>query len=330
MLRHRPKVWAGPLVVLVIALLWAIVFVLPVQLVSREGLTRKQLLDARNDVRTSLLTALGGAIALGGGVVAGYVGLRELAVNREGQIAERFTRAIDQLGDERMDVRLGGIYALERIARDSRADHGPVVEVLTAYLRQHHSYLAGPAPDYDWSHYKRTGLAAPDLQAVLRVLGRRKIQHDHLSFIALYLEKEGDEPQEFPVRLDLTSLNLYKLDLKGTDLRQALLRGSNASLADLSHANLEGALLVAVEMRAVRLARATLRGALLLNADVANADLSHADLRSASVLGTDVSGAVMNGARLEGADLTSAEGLTKEQIASAVVDGTTRLPEHVA
>jgi hypothetical protein len=36
------------------------------------------------------------------------VGLRQLQVNREGQITERFTRAIDQLGSEALDVRLGG------------------------------------------------------------------------------------------------------------------------------------------------------------------------------------------------------------------------------
>src|SRR3954471_10607316 len=42
----------------------------------------------------------------------------------QGQITERFTRAIDQLGatddkgNKRLEIRLGGIYALERISRD--------------------------------------------------------------------------------------------------------------------------------------------------------------------------------------------------------------------
>ena len=35
-----------------------------------------------------------------------------------------------------MAIRLGGIYALERIARDSEKDHGPIMEVLTAYVRE--------------------------------------------------------------------------------------------------------------------------------------------------------------------------------------------------
>jgi hypothetical protein len=69
-----------------------------------------------------------------------------LRLAREGQITERFTRAIDQLGatdeanNKKLEIRLGGIYALERIAGDSLAmedspgrDYSTVMEVLTAY-----------------------------------------------------------------------------------------------------------------------------------------------------------------------------------------------------
>src|SRR5829696_8005191 len=66
---------------------------------------------------------------------------QELEATRDQQVTERFTRAIDQLGatdtktgDPQLEVRLGGIYALERIARESEADHQPVMEVLVAYI----------------------------------------------------------------------------------------------------------------------------------------------------------------------------------------------------
>ena len=56
---------------------------------------------------------------------------------------ERFTRAIDQLGatddkegEPKLEIRLGAIYALERIARDSpERDYATIMEVLTAYVR---------------------------------------------------------------------------------------------------------------------------------------------------------------------------------------------------
>ena len=51
-----------------------------------------------------------------------------LRISQEGQITERFTKAIDQLGNkDSLAVRVGGIYALERIARDSERDHGPII-----------------------------------------------------------------------------------------------------------------------------------------------------------------------------------------------------------
>ena len=68
-------------------------------------------------------------------IIGGYFAWRNLRVANESQVTDRFTKAIDQLGSERSDkdgkpvpnleVWLGGIYAFERIARDSpRDDHG--------------------------------------------------------------------------------------------------------------------------------------------------------------------------------------------------------------
>src|SRR2546422_4220326 len=60
-----------------------------------------------------------------------------LRTTQQGQITERFTKAIEHVGDTgRLTVRLGGIYALERIAtRDAPDYHWQIMEVLTAYVR---------------------------------------------------------------------------------------------------------------------------------------------------------------------------------------------------
>jgi hypothetical protein len=93
----------------------------------------------RKDLILALAQILGGTALLSGL----YFTWRTLQVNREGQITDRFTRAIDQLGktDDKgrklFEIRLGGIYALERIARESEEDHWPIMEVLTAYIRKH-------------------------------------------------------------------------------------------------------------------------------------------------------------------------------------------------
>jgi hypothetical protein len=59
-----------------------------------------------------------------------------LRTTQEGQITERFIKAIEQIGRDNLSLRLGGIYALERIARDSAKDYGPVMQVLMAYVRE--------------------------------------------------------------------------------------------------------------------------------------------------------------------------------------------------
>jgi hypothetical protein len=81
---------------------------------------------------------------LGGALVAYGLFLtnRRIRVTEDGQVTERFTKAIEQLGsckadgEPNFDVRLGGIFSLERIARDSEKDHWTVMEVLSAYVRE--------------------------------------------------------------------------------------------------------------------------------------------------------------------------------------------------
>src|SRR5215207_234512 len=114
----------------------------------------------------------------------------------QGQITERFTRAIDQLGkvDEKnnklFEIRLGGIYALERIARESEEDHWPIMEVLTAYVRQHAPWRQEEEREEELQRVeedttpekseqnssgesKTLEAAAADIQAIITVLRRR-------------------------------------------------------------------------------------------------------------------------------------------------------------
>ncbi|GAA4571487.1 pentapeptide repeat-containing protein [Planotetraspora kaengkrachanensis] len=191
----------------------------------------------------------------------------QLMIAQQGQITERFTRATDQLGSDQLVVRLGGIYALERIARDSPTDAGTIANILCSYIRQH-----APAPHTDGaSDTPVDGIDVPhlitraaDVQAALTVLARRAIRHD------------GQEP----------------LRLLGLDLRRA-----NLSNADLAGADLEG----------THLGGAWLPDARLDNADLSNANLREANLAGACIEGVELTGAMLRGAHLEGASLRGAK-----------------------
>ena len=62
-------------------------------------------------------------------------------------MTDRCAKAIEQLGWDKLDVRVGGICAIERVARDSARDHLTVMEVLTAFIREH-SHEPWPPPDH--------------------------------------------------------------------------------------------------------------------------------------------------------------------------------------
>ena len=141
MLKHRgalPRAirWMAWIVVVVLALVivWALFVPLAAWLAHHDVGSGKGALH-----ETAVDNARGPA-ALGAGLFAAgalVFTARNFTLSREGQVTDRYTKAVEQLGSDKIDVRIGGIYALERIARDSARDHPTAMEVLTAFIRDH-------------------------------------------------------------------------------------------------------------------------------------------------------------------------------------------------
>jgi len=107
-----------------ISLIW-----LPYWRVSQFGINNAtENATLENQYRATLAQILGG-VAIG---ISLYYAWQRNNIAQEGQITERFTRAIDQLGNPNLEIRLGGIYALERISNESKKDYWPIMEILTA------------------------------------------------------------------------------------------------------------------------------------------------------------------------------------------------------
>lgn len=284
-----------------------------------------------NEYRRTWAQIIGGFVLLLG-LYATWrrVGIAEqtLEVTQDQQVTERFTRAIDQLGatDEngnpRLEVRLGGIYALERIAQDSpERDYSTVMEVLAAYVRENAWKRTDPWPPtgmsvqqaldrlYKVDDSERDAVPLPqrpptDIQAILDVLVRRK---EHLV------------PKDRRVRLDLHGADLKRANLRGAPLEEAFLHSAHLELADLYQARL---------VRAI-LRNAHLGGASLQYARLDKADLLSAHLQEASLHRVCIEGANLRNAHLEGADLSDTIELTQRQIDSAYGDEETSLPEEL-
>ena len=83
--------------------------------------------------------------------------LRQAELSRRDHVAELFNRAVGQLDDPKLQVRLGAIYTLRQIAQDFPDLTGPVLELLTIYVRE-----AGRTDD--------DPAIAPDVREIMRIV----------------------------------------------------------------------------------------------------------------------------------------------------------------
>lgn len=263
---------------------------------------------------------------------------RTLETQQDQQVTERFTQAIDQLGatddkgNKRMEIRLGGIYALERIARDSERDHWPIMETLTTYVREHAPWppkersqdaffsphlpitqSQGKAPNNpERPEYEINPPPEPDIQAILTVLRRRTryLDNGEGEHLALY-------------RTALMKAKLSEAHLEGADLSGAHLEGAN-----FRGAHLEGAFFLKTHLEKAFLPEAHLEGAFLFDTHLEEASLVNAHLEGAFLNGAHLEGAYLSRAHLEGAHLEDVN-ITQEQIEQAIGDEATELPKHL-
>ncbi|MFB8757582.1 pentapeptide repeat-containing protein [Streptomyces nigra] len=276
-------------------------------------------LKAVNDVRTTLLQVVGGLVVLFGA----YATWRQLRVSQdglraaqEGYVTDRFSRAVDQLGSDKLDVRVGGLHALWRIAEQSARDREAVISIQAAYLRTHLPWPpAGPeapaadAPINDIAPLETRSADAQVALTGLGVLCRRREQSwvnlsitdlrradcDGLWFPEVNFDRACMEAAGF-YRANLTQASLVSVNLRHADLTTAVLRRARCVLADLRAAKL-----VQTDLRDADFTETDLREANLRKADAHGTVFHRADLRMADLRGTDLSTADLGGARLTGA-----------------------------
>jgi hypothetical protein len=244
-----------------------------------KHLQGKEKADARNASRQTLLAAVGGFALLTG---AGFTA-RTYYLTLRGQLTERYTKAITQLASDKITERLGGIYALEHLMAESERDHGTVVEVLAAFVRERTSAGQGMFPQKP--EHVHQGLRpayrtlATDVQAALTVLGRRPQRH---------------EPHSLNLRIadlcgaDLAGLRLDQADLWGAKLRDVIMHGARLRGANLCWAQIQDSRLGHARLQGAHLIGARLQKVTFSGADLSDADLCEAQLQGSSFRRADL------------------------------------------
>jgi uncharacterized protein YjbI with pentapeptide repeats len=309
------------IIFLVVLLLLALQYIPHLQ-VAHFGITDpKDLADVENSYRGTLVQILGGLIG-GIAVLYGiYMTIKTIQMSNQGQAivlenmmvsyensqanlkasyetqnTSNFTRAIDQLGSAPFETRLGGIYALERIANESEDYFWPIMEILTAYVRMNSN-----VENQLNKNYPTTKPISIDIQTILNVIKRCMSSYNigednYLNLRETYLWK-----------VNFICANLNKVDLSDAYLVEAILLKTNFENAKLNGANLTASSLI----------YAKLKGAELKLAQLVGANFAAADLKEVNLFSADLKGATFENANLEGAILFGAKNLTVDQLSKA-------------
>ncbi|WP_371785538.1 pentapeptide repeat-containing protein [Streptosporangium subroseum] len=212
---------------------------------------------------------------------------RTYRLSEQGHVTDRYTKAIEQLGSEKLDIRLGGIYALERIAHDSARDHPTIIEVLAAFVREHsHDPDASATARHivDRNGKNARPKIRTDIQAALTAIGRRTTSHD-----------QSDR-----------GINLSDADLTGAEFR-----GANLAGADLSYSNFTGTFFYSSDFAQAFFIKSNFTNAIIRSSNVTGANFASANFTSAELTGLDFTNAIIGNAIFTNAEITGAVGLSE-------------------
>lgn len=185
----------------------------------------------------------------------------------EGQMSERFSRAVEQLGatspsgGANIEVRTGALFSLMRIGLDSETNAQPAFLVAATYVRNNYMPPKEPRPHGCNADFTRR---QPDIATALTFV---------LPAVAAKLHK--DTP------------GLIISGFRGTRLDGLAIDGLV----------LDGLNLTGIKFRDASLVRAHFRKSVLSSAIFARACLRNADFRGASLRGADFRGAQLEGAK---------------------------------
>ena len=291
----------GPLLSTIALFFFALVAILTIVWIPEHqvrhwpaSLDWKERLAHANELRRTMIQFWGGLVVL----VGLYSGWRRLVAtddanqlqrerlqsDRDGQITERFTKTVEQLAHVQMEVRIGAIYILERLASESPRDSWAIVQILSGYVRGN---AAVPKPP------------SPDVQAALTALGRRPWR----------------EAESASQRIDFSGAFLARYDLSNAKFRRLMAVNTVFSGCTLVGVDFTGAKLTGAKFDFVAAYKGVFDSANAIKSTWDAADLRYVqmigtNLRSASMKAANFTGANLTAARLDHTDLTDARGIS--------------------
>ncbi len=261
-------------------------------------------------IRNIALVAAG-LIALPLAIWRGIVANRQANTAQQGLLNERYQKGAEMLGSEVLSVRLGGIYALRRLAEEWPDQyHIQIMRLFCAFVRlptRDQSLVPGPAATEPGT---LLGIRQ-DVEAVMQMIGSRdksRVTVEQIGGFRLDLRGANLSAAEF-LDADLSGALFHNSNLCGANFANTDLADSFLSCSDLSQAQFHN-----VSFSRTRLRSADLSGALLQDADLPGTNFHNANLSGTNLLRANLCGAIFQDVRassalLERANLSGAGSL---------------------
>ena len=198
-----------------------------------------------------------------------------LELTQSQQQSERYTTAVAQLGSPRLEIRLGGIYALQQVARESPRLQQPVAELMMAYLKRNH-----PVRQRNRKRFARVRLFNEAANAGVVVATARdtrlvRPEPDAQAAMSALFAVPRDARGAFDLSgVDLAGIRLVDPDFSGVEMREAWLVEADLQGADFEDARLDGSDFRRTCLRGADMSRAHLHEGPAGGADLRGADLS--------------------------------------------------------
>lgn len=280
-------------------------------------------------------------------------------LEQEGHITDRINKAVEQLGADKIierdgnkepvpniEVRMGAILSLERIAQDSTLydkgrDHVRVMEILCAYVR--HNSRAAEAKKYSDSSkphafYKKIPEPGIDVQTAISVIGRRNLKREEVALVPLRIEESWPNPStpgeesEFHAqyatirrrhrrnRQWINFVNVFtkyvkeykgfQIDLRRCNLQKIDFRDLDFTRANFNHSKIDGA-----NFKNTKLMGASFKHTSGVFSRFGESDLSLSVIEDSNFRGARMGEAVILGANLKKVNLRDSN------LTNAVMDG---------
>ena len=283
--------------------IWVVVVVVAACVISIMYWDWLNIRESNGSTIRNIVLAAAAVIALPLAIWRSIVAEKQAETAQRGLLNERYQKGAEMLGSAVLSVRLGGIYALDRLAKNHADDHHiQIMRLFSAFIRNPPKDQGEDnAANDEKVQNNSSGLQDPnpkvreDIQAVMECLCNRSDGQLKIEYREGYI-------------LDLCNAYLSGVTLTEADLFWASLWDVNLRHAHLVRADLSHASLCNADLSHTNLGRAIL----------AKADLSGTRLLGANLAGADLSGTILSYSDFVGSELP--KDLTQEQLDPAVAD----------